>query len=410
MYEADSVWEFEMSGSVTFGTGAVDELAAEARKRDASSALVVTDEGLVDAGIVSRVTDSLGTECSCEVFDGVESDPSVAVFERAVDRARDVVPDLIVGVGGGSSIDVAKTTSVVARHGGEILEYVAPPIGGGSAVPGPGVPTIAVPTTAGTGSETSPVTVLSLPDRNLKVGISSRYQYPDLALVDPLLTISLPPSHTAFSGMDALSHAIEAYVTRRFDTKPRPEDPIDRPDYGGRTTVTDQFARTAIGLVADSLRRAVDNGRDVDARRNMSLASFLAGVAFTNAGLGATHAAALSVAGEHDTPHGLTIALLLPEVMRYNAPSALERYTEVAALLGERVDDAGEDEAAEKAAVAVSRLSDDVGIPSGLAELGVREDEVGTLAENAMQLERLLVGNPRRLERDDLETILRRSL
>lgn len=410
MYEADSVWEFEMAGSVTFGTGAVDELAAEAGKRDASSVLVVTDEGLVDAGVVSRVTDSLGAGCSCEVFDGVESDPPVAVFERAIDRAREVDPDLIVGVGGGSPIDVAKTTSVVARHGGDILEYVAPPIGGGSAIPGPGVPTIAVPTTAGTGSETSPVTVISLPDRNLKVGISSRHQYPDLALIDPLLTISLPPSHTAFSGMDALSHAIEAYVTRRFDAKPRPEDPLDRPDYGGRTVVTDQFARTAIELVADGLRRAVDNGRDVEARRNMSLASFLAGVAFTNAGLGATHAAALSVAGEHDTPHGLTIALLLPEVMRYNAPSALGRYAEVASLLGERVAEDGEDEAAEKAAVAVQRLSDDVGIPSGLAELGVREDEVGTLADNAMQLERLLVGNPRRLEREDLETILRRSL
>ncbi len=410
MYEADSVWEFEMAGSVTFGTGAVDELAAEAGKRDASSVLVVTDEGLVDAGVVSRVTDSLGAGCSCEVFDGVESDPPVAVFERAIDRAREVDPDLIVGVGGGSSIDVAKTTSVVARHGGDILEYVAPPIGGGSAIPGPDVPTIAVPTTAGTGSETSPVTVISLPDRNLKVGISSRHQYPDLALIDPLLTISLPPSHTAFSGMDALSHAIEAYVTRRFDAKPRPEDPLDRPDYGGRTVVSDQFARTAIELVADGLRRAVDNGRDVEARRNMSLASFLAGVAFTNAGLGGTHAAALSVAGEHDTPHGLTIALLLPEVMRYNAPSALGRYAEVASLLGERVAEDGEDEAAEKAAVAVQRLSDDVGIPSGLAELGVREDEVGTLADNAMQLERLLVGNPRRLEREDLETILRRSL
>lgn len=410
MYKSDTVWEFDIAGSVKFGTGAVEELDAEARKRDASSVLIVTDQGLVDAGIVDQVTAPLEGSCTYEIFDGVEPDPAVDIFERSVELAREVDPDLIVGVGGGSSIDVAKTTSIVAKHGGDIMEYIAPPIGGGKPVPGRSIPTIAIPTTAGTGSETSPVTVLSLRERDLKVGISSRYQYPDLALVDPLLTISLPASHTAFSGMDALSHAIEAYVTRRFDAKERPEDPLERPDYGGRTIVTDQFAKTAIELIADNLRRVVNNGRDIEARRNMSLASLLAGVAFTNAGLGATHAGALAVAGEHDTPHGLTIALLLPEVMRFNASSSLDRFEEVASLLGEHVDHDSEDEAAEKAAIAVQKLSDDVGIPSGLAELGVEENEIETLAENGMQLERLLVGNPRRVEQDDLEEILRRSL
>ncbi|MDR9429411.1 MAG: hydroxyacid-oxoacid transhydrogenase [Natronomonas sp.] len=410
MYQSDSVWEFDVAGSVKFGTGVVEELPEEAKKRGASSVLVVTDQGLIDAGIAGQVTEQLEAECTCEIFDGVQPDPSIEIFERSVDLAREVDPDLIVGVGGGSSIDVAKTTSVVAEHGGDILEYVAPPIGGGKPVPGRSIPSIAVPTTSGTGSETSPVTVLSLPERDLKVGISSRYQYPDLALVDPLLTVSLPPSHTAYSGMDALSHAIEAYVTRRFDAKERPGNPLDRPDYGGRTIVTDQFARTSIELIAANLRRAVDNGRDIEARRNMSLASLLAGVAFTNAGLGATHAAALSVAGEHDTPHGLTVALLLPEVMRFNASSAPDRFGEIASLLGEHVQHDSVDEAAEKAATAVQKLSDDVGIPSGFVELGVEKDEITVLAENAMQLERLLAGNPRRVEREDLEEIFRRSL
>jgi alcohol dehydrogenase class IV len=408
-YQPESVWEFSVAPNATFGVGAAGELGAVADEFGASSVLVVTDRGVADAGILETATASL-TGVPHEVFDGVEPEPSVDVFEAAIDAADRAEPDFVVGLGGGSAMDVAKTASVVHEHGGDVLDYVAPPTGEGRPVPGPGVPTACLPTTSGTGAETSPVTVISLPDEDLKVGISSRHQRPNVALVDPGLTVSLPPGPTASSGMDALSHAIEAYVTRRYDAKPAPDSRADRPDYNGRSPPTDLFAREAIELVGNNLRRAVDNGEDLEARRNMALASLLAGMAFTNAGLGACHAVAMAAGALHHTPHGVTIALTLPAVMRFNAPGARDRYAEIAALLGADVDGASADEAAEAAARAVERLAADVGIDGGLSSLGIDEADVDGIADRANRLERLLAGNPRRVDRDDLEGIIRASL
>lgn len=408
-YTPETVWEFSMADNVTFGTGAVRELGAIGAEFDAESVLVVTDEGVVEAGVADSVTAALeGLECT--VFEDVEPDPSIDVFEAACDVAADVRPDLIVGVGGGSPMDVAKTTSVVTEHGGDVLDYVAEPTGEGTPVPGPGIPTVCVPTTSGTGAETSPVTVISLPAEDLKVGISSQYQRPDVAVVDPGLTVSLPPGPTASSGMDALSHAIEAYVTRRYDAKPAPDGRGDRPDYNGRSPLTDGLAREAITRIGENLRAAVDNGEDLPARRDMALGSFMAGAAFTNAGLGATHAIAMAAGAIKHTPHGVTIALTLPAVMRYNATSAYDRYAEIAELLGEDVANASRDEAAEAAARGVETLASDVGIDGGLSSLGVSESDVPHLAERASQLERLLEGNPRKVERPDLEAIIRDAL
>lgn len=408
-YTPETVWEFGIADNVTFGTDAVEELGAIAEEFDAESVLVVTDEGVVEAGVADSVTAALdGFELT--VFDSVDPDPALDVFETACQLAIDVDPELIVGVGGGSPMDVAKTTSVVAEHGGEVLDYVAEPTGDGKPVPGPSIPTVCVPTTAGTGAETSPVTVISLPAKDLKVGISSRYQRPDVAVIDPGLTVSLPPGPTAASGMDALSHAIEAYVTRRYDAKPAPDSRPDRPDYNGRSPLTDGLAREAIQRIGDNLRGAVDNGEDLQARREMALGSFMAGAAFTNAGLGATHAIAMAAGAIKHTPHGVTIALTLPAVMRYNATSAYDRYAEIAELLGEDTSGLGRTEAAEAAARGVETLAADVGIDGGLASLDVSESDVSHLAERAGQLERLLAGNPRKIEQSDLETIIRDAL
>jgi alcohol dehydrogenase class IV len=408
-YEQETTWEFATAGNVSFGVGAVEELGDIAAGRGAEHALVVTDQGVVEAGVADRVTAALAP-AETTLFDDVEPDPDIDTFERAVEAAVAADPDLIVGLGGGSSMDVAKTASVVAEHGGDVLDYVAPPTGEGVPVPGPGIPTVGVPTTAGTGAETSPVTVISLPAEDLKVGISSRHQRPDVALVDPALTVSLPPGPTASSGMDALCHAIEAYVTRRYDAKPAPDSRAERPDYGGRTPFTDQFARAAIERVSDNLRRAVDNGQDLAARREMALGSLMAGMAFTNAGVGACHAVAMAVGAIEHTPHGVTIALTLPAVIRYNATSAPERYAEIAELLGEPTDGLARDEAATAAARGVEKLAADVGIDGGLSSLGVSESDVPHLAERASQLERLTAGNPRRVDREALEAIIREAL
>ena len=293
VYEPESVWEFSTTGNITFGLGAAEELEAVVQEYEATNVLVVTDEGVAEAGIVDEVIGPIESG-EYTVYDGVEPDPALSTFEEAREVATEVDPDFVVGIGGGSSMDVAKTTSIVHEHGGDILDYVAAPTGRGEDVPGPGVPTACLPTTAGTGSETSPVTVISLPDEDLKVGISSGYQRPNVALVDPGLTVSLPPGPTASSGMDALCHAIEAYVTRRYDAKPAPASRSDRPDYNGRSVLTDQFARSAIEHVGSGLRDAVNNGQDLEARRNMALGSLMAGISFTNAGLGATHAIAMA--------------------------------------------------------------------------------------------------------------------
>lgn len=408
-FDPETVWEFTIASNITYGVGAIGELGAIGEEFRATSALIVTDSGVAEAGIVDDVTTAL-EPIAYDVFDAVSPDPDLAVFEDAIEAAERTDPDLVVGVGGGSAMDVAKTTSVVAEHGGNVLDYVAPPTGGGEPIPGPGIPTVAIATTAGTGAETSPVSVISLPDDDLKVGISSRHQRPNVALVDPALTASLPPGPTAASGIDALSHAVEAYVTREYHAKTAPGHRTDRPDYDGRSPVTDLFAVDAIERIGNHLRAAVDNGENLEARKNMSLASLMAGIAFTNAGLGATHAIAMAAGAIMHTPHGVTIAHTLPAVIRYNASSAPERYAEIATLLGEDITGLSQDEAAEAAATAVEKLAADVGITGGLSSLGVTDSDVSHLAERSSQLERLLAGNPRRIGEDQLTTIIRDSL
>lgn len=403
MFEPDTIWEFSTANNVTFGAGAVTEFSATVERFDAESVLVVTDQGIVDNGIHEPIVAQL-EDVEYRLHADVESDPSVSHFEAAIEAARDQDPDLIVGVGGGSTIDVAKTTSVVAAHGGDVLGYVAEPTGDGQAIPGPGIPTVAVPTTAGTGSETSPVSVLSIPGKKLKAGISSDYQRPNVALIDPELAVSLPSELAAITGIDALSHAVEAYLTRPFDAKPAPATPTDRPDYGGRTLLTDRLAETAIELVGQNLRTAVHTGDNLDARREMALASFLAGAAFTNAGLGATHAMALAVSGEYGTPHGLAIATLLPAVVEYNAGAAPERCREIARLLGKPGEDPTE------AADAIRALREDLDVTDDLSDLGASSEDVDGLASNAATLQRLLDGNPRSIDEDDLVALFRETL
>lgn len=410
MYEPETVWEFSTANRIKFGPSAAEELPDELERLGASSVVLVTDAGLIESGIVDDILALLPGSVDVDVYSDVEPDPSIDVFEQSIQFASDVDPDAIVGVGGGSTMDVAKTTGVLVEHGGEILDFVAEPAGEGRPIPGRGRSTFCLPTTAGTGSETSPVSVISLPDRNMKVGISSRHQYPELALVDPSLTVTLPPYPTATSGIDALCHAIEAYVTRRFDAKERPDSAFDRPDYNGRSALTDQLARKAISLISGHLRRAVNNGEDLTARRNMALGSLLAGAAFTNAGLGIGHALAMAIGAEQHTAHGATIAAVLPEVMRFNRPSSVGRFGDIAELMGHESFGLTDHEAAEMAPALVQRLVEDVGLGGGLTRLGVTEDDVTMLAEKSYQLERLVVGNPRRVSEEDLAMVIENAL
>ncbi|MFB0567144.1 MAG: hydroxyacid-oxoacid transhydrogenase [Candidatus Bathyarchaeia archaeon] len=406
----DTVWEFKLT-RYKFGLDAVREIGYDMKGCGGSRVLLITDKGVAKAGLSDKAASHLKEQdIDVEVWDGVEPEPSAKSIEAGIEWAKDKKFNSFVSVGGGSSIDSAKVINLILSHGGKILDYVAPPTGKGKTVPAPLKPHIAVPTTAGTGSETSPACVISLPEKMIKVGISHAYCRPDLAIIDPLLHVGMPPKVTADSGMDALAHAIESYVTRRFDRKPRPKSPLERPVYGGGTLVTDIFAEKAIELIGKYLRRAVYNGHDIEARSGMALAATLAGIAFTNAGLTAVHAMAYPVGGKFHTSHGETNAVLLPAVMEFLLPVAPEKFARIAELMGENVEGLSLYEVAKKSVNAVVELMRDINSPNGLSAFGVKDGDLPRMAEDTLKIKRLLAGNPRPLTREDLEKLFRRAL
>jgi len=406
----DSLWEFWTAGKIKFGDGAAEETGWEAKRLGGSRILVVTDKGVAKAGLADKVKNSLEKEnLKVGIFDGVQPDPPLQVYNDCLEHARQDEYDTVIGLGGGSSMDVAKVTAALLVQKGEPLDYAAKPTGKGMPIE-KGLPNIAIPTTSGTGSEVSPVAVITLPEKELKVGISNNYIRPDVALVDPLMTVTVPPHITASTGMDALAHAIEAYTTRRFDCRLRPERPEDRPVYTGGNTLTDAIASTSIRLIATCLRRAVNNGYDLEARREMSLASLCAGMAFTNAGLTAVHAMSMGIGAKYHMAHGVTNALLLPHVMEYNAPSDFERFAKVAKLMGEKVKGLSAREAAMKSVSAVRTLAQDINILQHLSDFGAKPEDIPALAQASIKLARLIVCNPRRITIEDLQEIFRRAL
>jgi len=285
-------------------------------------------------------------------------------------------------------------------HGGHPRDYV-----GDDKIPGPVFPLICVPTTSGTGSEVSAASVLTDSDSKLKVGILSNFLRPDVAVVDPMLTVSCPPKVTADSGIDALTHAIEAYTA--VDNESFPLPPGERSVYQGRHPVGEMIAEKAIQLIGKLLRRAVVDGKDLEAREGMALGATLAGMAFSNIGVAAVHALEYPVGGAVHCSHGAGNGLLLPYVMRFNLPVRRKEFAGIARLLGENVASLDEEGAAEKAIEAVVKLRTDIGIPRCLREIGVRAEQLRSFAEKAAGIRRILRVNPRPPSVEDLEGILR---
>jgi alcohol dehydrogenase class IV len=360
--------------------------------------LIATDPVLEKNGLVDSVLRSLG-ELRVEVFAGGEPEPSFRAAEKCIARARAFQPDAILGLGGGSNMDLAKITATILTHGGAIRDYV-----GDGKVPGPILPLICVPTTSGTGSEVSAAAVLTDNQNQVKVGILSNYLRPRLALVDPMLTITCPPKLTADSGIDALTHAIEAYTA--VDNRDFPLPPGERTVYQGRHPLGDCLAEQAIALIGANLRDAVSNGVDVVKRKHMALGATLAGLAFSNVGVALVHALEYPLGGATHCSHGAGNGLLLPYVMRFNLPARRREFAAVARLLGEDVSGLDEAAAAERAIAAVEALRRDIGIPNRLRDLGVQPSQLRGFAEKAFSIKRILRVNPRRMELKDLEQIL----
>jgi alcohol dehydrogenase len=338
-----------------------------------------------------------------EIFSGGEPEPSLRAADAAILKARAFKPDAILGLGGGSNMDLAKITATVLAHGGSPRDYV-----GDDKIPGPIAALICMPTTAGTGSEVSAAAVLTDTENKIKVGILSNYLRPRVALVDPLLTVSCPAKVTADSGIDALTHAIEAYTAVDNADFPLPGD--ERSVYQGKHPLGDVMAERAIALIGANLRRAVKDGTDLEARDGMALGATLAGLAFSNVGVAVVHALEYPVGGATHCSHGAGNGLLLPFVMRFNQPVRIKEFGTIARLLGEDLSGLTENQAADRAIAAVEKLRNDIGIPKRLSDLGVRTEQLRPFADKAFGIKRILRVNPRPMTVEDLEGILQSAL
>src|SRR6202171_2673178 len=355
-----NVWGFSTAGRVFFGWGAVTELRnvpSEFGRR----VLVCTDQNIVKAGICETVLALLHeAKANVKVFDEGRPEVDRQTIERAAEVAKVYAPDVVIGLGGGSNLDLSKAVALLVKYPGPLSDYY-----GENNVPSPIAPVVAVPTTAGTGSEGSPVAVVADPERAIKVGIASRALIPKWAIVDPALTVSCPASVTAHSGMDALTHAIESFCARvRTGVSPHAI-------FVGKNPVSDVLAAKAISSIAKSLATAVAQPGDRDAREEVALASLLAGMAFSSAGTAAVHALQYPVGEATHTPHGLGNAVLLPTVMRSIVPSRVEEMAFTARCLDPGLNAEPDAHAASQAPVLVERLGAEVGIPKGLRSLGL---------------------------------------
>ncbi len=398
-----TTWNFYSAGHLVFGSGATRQLAQHLAKIPSDRILIVTDAKLAEAGLVDRVRSPLvESDRMVEVFDGGEPEPSFAVAEAAVRHARNFQPDAILGLGGGSNMDLAKITAILFTHGGSFGDYF-----GYDNVPGSLCPLVCVPTTAGTGSEVSHAAVLTDTENQMKISTLSQFLRPRLAVVDPELTLSCPPAATADSGIDALTHAIEAYTAVDHTELAVPAG--EGWPYDGKTPLGDCLAEKAIALVGEHLVNAVKEPNHLPAREGMALAATLAGLAFSNCAVAVVHALEYPLGGALHCSHGAGNGLLLPYVMRYNLPVRQKELAKIAILLGEDVAKLPIEDAAGRAIAAVERLRKDIGIPERIRDLGGTREQLPAFAAKAYEIKRLMLLNPRLPSEADLLGILESS-
>lgn len=393
-------WNFASAGSLTFGTHSLQQLGPLLLQRGLKRVFVVTDAHLQRAGVVASVTAALqSAHIAFEVFAGGKPEPDVTLAVEAYAAARAFRPEAVLGLGGGSNMDLAKFTGLLLTHGGMPADYF-----GHERVPGPILPVVCIPTTAGTGSEVSHSTVLTDTANQVKVSTLSRHLRPALALVDPVLTLSCPSKPTADSGIDALTHAIEAFTAIPFDKlDAAPTEPFP---YSGRCPMGDVLAAEAIRLVGLHLKDCVMNPSDLAAREGMALAATLAGLAFSNCAVAVVHALEYPIGAAVHVSHGAGNGLLLPYVMRYNLPANPGQFARIAGLLGVATHGISETSAAEAGIAAVEQLRAAIGIPNRLREIGVRQDQLPGFAAKSFEIKRLMRLNPRPPTESDLLAIL----
>jgi len=406
--------------ALKIGRGASAEIGHDLGRYGVSRVLLVTDPGVAATGGPARVAEQLGERgMTVVVYDRAHVEPTDESLAEAVAFARGEGPfEAVVAVGGGSSIDTAKAVDLMLTNPGELMDYVNAPVGRALAPANPLLPLVAVPTTTGTGAESTTVCVLDVLALQVKTGISHAALRPTLAVVDPDLTITQPAMVTASAGMDILCHTLESYTARPYDSFDR-KRPEQRVPYCGANPVADMWSERALGLLAGAFRRAVRDGDDLLAREEMTMAATFAGLGFGNAGVHIPHADAYPIAGRVRSytppgypqgrplvPHGMSVALTAPEAFRFTFDAAPERHLAAARLLDPDAAGDGPDVLPD----VLTALMRDIGIPSGLAEVGFEDADVDGLVEGALKQERLLSIAPRRPSGEDLAGIFRASM
>jgi hydroxyacid-oxoacid transhydrogenase len=417
----ETIFTMEMT-PIKFGPGSTDEVAYDLKRLVVRNVLIVTDRTIMKLGLPERVRALLAqADISSEIYDHVHVEPTDQSFEAIATFVKGRDYDGFVAIGGGSSIDSAKAANLLSCYPAPVMDYINKPIGKGIPVPGPLKPFVALPTTAGTGAETTANAIMDVLALKVKTGISHRFLRPSLAIIDPLNTVTLPPMATAYPGFDVLTHALESYTSRPYDTRPR-HKPEERPVYIGSNPVSDLWCEKALEYTGRYLRRAVLNGMDIEARTHMALASTYAGIGFGNAGVHVPHAIAYPVAGmvknfsppdypkeEPMIPHGLSVVITAPSTFRWTYPVNPERHLRAAQLLGADVNGLTSSEMPEILPRTLLSLMSDTGIPNGLAALGYGESDVSTLIEGTLKQQRLLVNSPRTVGAEELQHVISHS-
>lgn len=368
---------------IHFGTGAIADLAQTVKSFNGSNVFLVVDPGVAKAGLLAVITRPLKkAKIPFTIYDKIDPEPGLKLADKGKKLAKKAGCDCVVGVGGGSAMDVAKAIAILLTNGGKAVDYL-----GLGLIKKPGVPKIMVPTSSGTGAEVTFTAVFINEKTGSKGGMNGDPLYPDAAILDPALTISLPPHVTAFTGIDALTHALEAYTSTQAHT------------------ISEMYSLEAIGLIADNLPAAYANGDNIQARSAMLMGSLLGGKALATAGVGLVHAMAYPMGGMFGIPHGLANAVLLPYVVEYNLIGNLEKFTVLAETLGQNTDDLTLREAASLCVDALFTLNDDVGIPATLKDLDIPFDAIPEMAEIALTVTRPVENNPRKPSLNDVISI-----
>lgn len=369
------------------GRGSLEHAIPEAKKLGTQKALIITDPGIHQAGLSVRVKSILEKDgIKTEVFSSVKSEPPFELADECARIARKEKVDLLIGLGGGSSMDTAKGASIVMTNGGSITDYF-----GIDMVPKPGFPTFLIPTTSGTGAEVTRNAIFKDVKAKAKKAVVSRHILPRVAIVDPELMLTIPPRVTAYTGIDALSHALESFLSKMANP------------------LSEMYALQTIGLVAENLPLAVKDGRDMTARENMAIAALCGGISLI-AGAGGIAATSYPVEGHFEVAHGLGNSIMMPYVLRYNAPANLGKGKKLAQLLGIDIHGLSEDAVVDRLVERISSLIQEVGLPLKLREVGVNEEDIPMLAEEAFQNKRLINANPRELTLESIKEIYREAV